>query len=95
MDEKNLLEKDIIVALEELIDRTYLLNESNEQQNISTEITTVLLKLKSNPKIDKAYIDALFSKGEEITSISWFKECYLKSNKLTSFFNNLKSLKSL
>ncbi|MBI2598444.1 MAG: hypothetical protein HYW50_04580 [Candidatus Diapherotrites archaeon] len=95
MDEKDLKDFEVIKALEELLERTYLLNSEREPQPILKHFEEVLLKSKQNNKIEKAYIDAVLSEGDAIVSTPWFKEIYLKSEKLVNFFNNFKSLKAL
>jgi len=95
MDEKNLEDSDVIAALERLLDRSIILKENDEQQSLSIELTTLLSKLQSDSKPDKGYVDAILADAEKIVQGTWFKDCYLKSDKLVSFFNSYKSLKSV
>lgn len=95
MDEKTLKEEDTIKALHELLDRTFLSKQIEENQPIHVEINSVLAKIKSNSAVEKPYIAALLAESEKITSSVWFKECYSKSEKLTAFFNDVKALKSV
>ena len=46
MDEKNLKEEDVLKALDDFLDRTFLSKEAGESQSIQTEISGVLVKLK-------------------------------------------------
>ena len=95
MGEKTLKEEDVLKALGDFLDRTFLSKIVGENQNIHMEISDVLVKLRSNVRVERPYIEALLAEGEKIISNQWFKECYLKSEKLNSFSNNFKSLKSI
>lgn len=95
MDEKDLKEEQVIKALEDLLDRTYLLTAESTNQPISVELNRILMRSKPLPAVEKGYLDAVIVECDKIVGKPWFKGCYAKSEKLSAFFNNLKALKSI
>lgn len=93
MDEKDLKDEEVVKALHDLLDRTFLSTQADAPIDLFSEVEKAAAKLKESAKPEKAYLDALLAEADKITSNQWFKDCYSKSEKLSLFFNNLKLLK--
>ena len=93
MDEKDLNEADVLHALENQIDRTYITTPSDAPQQISDAMSTILAKVKDQGKQDAAYASIILSDVEKIVSTPWFKEMYRKSPRLSEFYLGYRQLK--
>jgi len=92
MNEKTVDEKDALKALEEMIDRQYIITSAREHSGLLSEMT---MALKREPSaIDKGYIAMLSKEAEKITGFEWFKQLHPKSEKLSNFYSVYKKLKS-
>jgi len=93
MNEKDVNEKNAILALERLLDRYFISTESGKKEKLAAEINTVLNKQKTT-EVDKLYLTALLKEANSITSNPWFKDVYSGSGPLKSFYSNYKKLKA-
>jgi len=94
MNEKDVDEKNAMLALEKMLDRHYIVTESGKKEKLVSELNTVLIKAKSGP-VEKAYLSALLSEANAISSNIWFKSVYSGSEKLKGFYSDYKKLKVL
>ena len=94
MNEKMVDEKSAVAALEGLLDRCYIATSSGKKEKISSEMNTILSKQGSSG-IEKSYIKIVLNEAQNIASMSWFKNLYSQSEKLSSFYSNYKKLKAL
>lgn len=93
MNEKAVSEKDAADALEQMLERSYVLTTSKEHEKIQPEISVALSKTKSGIKADDSYKKILIAEAEKIVNGPWFKECQAKSQKLEAFSRAAKELK--
>jgi len=89
LNEKDLDEKDIVLALEDLISRKFIDN-SEGPVKLSKELENAInLELKDN------YAKVLLADSKKITDLDWFKLVYSSSNILSNFYQNYKKLKEM
>lgn len=86
LNEKDIVEKDIIFAVENLLSRKYV-DGSEGLVKLSNELERVL-----NIEINENYKKLLVSEAQLIVDNVWFKEIYLQSSELTKFYQNYKKL---
>ena len=79
MNEKQVELKDLVNAMESLLDRTYV-ETTSAKKRISEE-----LERASKSSLDAGYTAHLLKKAKEITAHPWFSECYSASKKLSAF----------
>jgi hypothetical protein len=91
MNEKEVDEKAALQALEELLERQYVLNTAQEHETLLNEMNVLLKKEESS--VDKNYASLLSKEAEKIVSSDWFKQLYSKSEKLSDFYSAYKKLK--
>ena len=92
MNEKTVDEGNATLALEEMLERQYLLTNSGKKEKISSELNNILNKGKQES--DKAYLEMVLSEANKITSNEWFKNLYSQSEKLKSFYSDYRKLKA-
>jgi len=90
MDEKNLTETEVIKAMEDALDRNYVLTTNKDHQRLSNELQ---MASQQSTKADESYHSILVKEAEKIVSNTWFKENYRKSPKLTRLFNHYKDVR--
>ncbi|MBN1941196.1 MAG: hypothetical protein JW772_03365 [Candidatus Diapherotrites archaeon] len=93
MNEKNIEDREATKALEESMERQYVLSASESHENLASEMSVLLQKQPSG--IDKNYAALLSKEAEKLVSLDWFKQLYSKSEKLSNFYNNYKKLKAM
>lgn len=94
MNEQEIEDNDIVKAVEDLLERTFILPTTKEQENISSEIKN-LLQNPASPNADQTYKTTLLTEAETITNSKWFQTCHTKSKKLSEFHSNLSKLKTI
>ena len=92
MDEKKIDENLVVESLEELLERTYVQNNSKQHVKIADELNEISLKLGSNQEIKQSYLNFFKEELKKILSNQWFKECYSKSIKLKEFYDKTQNL---
>ena len=92
MNEKTVDEKGVLVALESLLDRCYVLTESGKKEKLVSELNILAAK---QGELDKGYLALVLNEALPITTDEWFKTVYSQSDKLKAFYSNYKKLKSL
>lgn len=95
LNEKDIDDPSIIKAMEELIDRTYVLATSKEHEKIENEIKNTINLMQQNQKIDEGYKKIIIDSAQKIITLPWFKQHYSKSERLMIFnklFNELRTL---
>ncbi len=95
LNDKDLADELIPGAIENLLDRTFILSTAKEHQKIENELKNLAELKKSNQKIDENYRKAVVETGNKIASLPWFKQHFSKSARLTNFNNHLNELRSL
>ena len=95
MDEKNLTEDDVRAALEEQLDRTYIVTNTGEHKRLIEEIAIFTQKAKEGGRTDKQVAVVLLSDVEKVVQSPWFKELPKSSKKLSEFYANYRQLKAL
>jgi len=93
MNEKDIDEKKVATALEELLERKFALTTANEHEKLVDEIALAAGK-DSGRAADQAYASMLLNQTVQITNSEWFKASYLHSEPLKSFYANYKLLKT-
>jgi hypothetical protein len=89
LNEKDILEKDAVKAIEDLLSRKYitgvdgLVKLSSELERIANSFENV------NPN----YKLIIYNESEKMINNVWFKEVYSSSNELNKFYQNFKKLK--
>jgi len=88
LNEKDVLEKDIILALENLLSRKFIANNV-----MPTKLSTELQRA-AEKGVDGNYRALLIKDAQSIVDLEWFKLTYQQSPALQDFYNNLKKLKT-
>ena len=92
MDEKDVSEEEAIKAVEELLDRTFIISSEKEPRKLSDEIALISQQSRNGTNPEENYKKALLADAQILTSAAWFKECSQKSGKLSEFVKELSSL---
>lgn len=95
LNEKDVDDHLVVKALEDLVDRTYVLSTSQNHERIESEIKNTITLIQQNQKIDENYKKIVLESAQKITTSPWFKQNYSKSEKLmifTKLFNELRTL---
>ena len=87
LNEKDIEDKDIIKALEDLISRKYI-DGVEGLVKLSSEVKRVAEK-----GVSEGYKSALISEAQIIVNTDWFREVQAQSKKLAEFYENYKILK--
>jgi hypothetical protein len=90
MDEKELESDKAVKAMENLVDRTYVISSSNEHTKLSEEMD--VLAAAQNPS--ETHKKSILSRAQEIVSMPWFKETHQKSSSLKNFHELYMKLKA-
>ena len=93
LNDKDLDDQSVATAVEELIDRTFVLTTSKEHQKIESELKNLIELQKSSQSIDEAYKKIVLEHAYRITSNPWAKQSVSKSSRLAQFFENYNALK--
>ncbi len=94
LNEKEIGETDITASLENLLDRTYIVNPAKEHGLLLSEMEKLKESAESRKSKDNVFSDVIFNEAKEIITSSWFKEVYSKSEKLKYFHSLYTFLKS-
>jgi len=92
LNEKEVEESDVVSSLENLLDRTYILNSSKEHGLLLSELEKV--NNQSNKSPDNSFSETVVSESKKIVDSLWFKDVYHKSEKLKRFYSMYNLLKS-
>ena len=95
MNEKDVALNDIVPAVEELLDRTYILSTAKDHEKIADEIFNLLGLKQKGEKFDLNYKKALVEEAQKIASSEWAAQVLQKSEKLKKFAQALSALKSI
>jgi hypothetical protein len=95
MDEKEIDEPKIIQALEEMLDRTYVVPTEKTPRKLPEELSTILDKHTLNEKIEDSHKLVVLNESQNIVSHEWFRNHYQSSQMLTSFNEKVKLLRGL
>lgn len=95
MDEKDVEDKKVAEALEDLLDRTYIHSNERNPTKIMDELSTILDKVKVSEKVEESHKQRALNEAQSIASHEWFRTHHSQSNKLTEFNDKMKSLKGL
>ena len=87
LNEKDLQEKEVIKALEDLLSRKFI-DGADGLSKLSNEI-----KRAAESTVEIAYKNAIIEESKKVVDIDWFKEVYSQSASLTEFYENYKKLK--
>lgn len=85
LNEKELEEANVVSALENWVDRTYITSPSKSPMQLFSEMERLKDNISSGKKIDLAYHKVVLNEAQKIVSSSWFKNTYSKSPKLKQF----------
>ena len=89
LNEKNVEEKEVVAALEELISKKFI--EGNEGLvKLTSEMTRATEK-----EVDTTYKASLVKEAQGIAELDWFKDTYASSPELTNFYKMYKQLKGV
>ncbi|MFH1256367.1 MAG: hypothetical protein V1494_03675 [Candidatus Diapherotrites archaeon] len=91
MDEKHLNEKEVVSALESLIDRTYVFTKSKVPRQVDSALSE-LVDVEADTR--DPLRQSMLTEAEKILNTSWFKESSLKSERLSSFYASYKKISS-
>ncbi len=93
MNEKDVSEKNAIIALEDLLSRHYVSTDSGKKEKLSAELNVVLEKAKKGG-VEKGYLGMLLAEARPVISNDWFKAVSAQSEKLKSFYSDYKKAKA-
>lgn len=88
LNEKDVAEKEIVLALENLLSRKFVVG-NDVPAKLSTELARAVEKGS-----DSNYRALLVKDAQGIVDLEWFKLTYQTSPVLTEFYNNFKKLKN-
>lgn len=88
LNEKDVLEKDAVLALENLLSRKFI-DGLEGPAKLSSEI-----KRAAEKGVDAGYKAALLKEAQLILDLDWFKQTYSSSPVLLEFYNQCRFLKS-
>jgi len=86
LNEKEVEDADVISSLENLLDRTYILNPSKEHGSLFPEMEKAKKLLLEKKKLDLNHSQTILTESKKIINYPWFKEVYSKSDKLKQFY---------
>lgn len=93
LNEKNVEDHHAVKAVENMLDRTFIMN-NNQPMKLEDELQNATTLIKKNEKIDPGYKDHLLSQSNHITGHQWFRQHYNKSARLINFNKNMLELKN-
>ncbi|MFH1663250.1 MAG: hypothetical protein ABH986_00255 [archaeon] len=85
LNEKEIHEPDIIKSLENLIDRTYIINPLKEHGSILPEMEKLRKQVVEKKNPDSGFSQTVLNESKKIVNSQWFKDVYSKSDKLKHF----------
>ncbi len=95
MDEKEVDEKKVAEALENLLDRTYVMSTNKIPVSLPEELGTILDKHKLSEKVDEGQKQRVLAEAQIIASHEWFRNHHTHSKKLIEFHEKVKSLRAV
>ena len=93
MNEKGVDETVAVKAIEELLDRKFVVTNSKAHETLANELNIAAGKGKTG--VDSGYLSLLLAEAQVIVSNEWFKPVYPHSDKLKGFYSNYKQLKGI
>lgn len=94
MNEKDVPLADVIPAVEELVNRTFVLSTSKDHERIADELFNILTLKQKGEKIDENYKQIVVEETQKIVSLEWAAAVLQKSEKLQKLSRALAELKS-
>lgn len=85
MNEKDLPAEKLVLAVEGLLDRTYIATPAQSHQLLENEVSKVASNLKSAQSVDENHKKSILTEAQRITSFEWFSLCSPKSDRLKKF----------
>ena len=85
LNEKEVNELDVVGSLETLLDRTYVLNPLKEHGALLSEMEKLRKHTVEKKNVDSGFSQTVLNESKKIVNSGWFKEVYLKSDKLKHF----------
>jgi len=93
MNEKNLGESDVIIAVEKILDKRFIFEGTTEPSPLYNSLKKIS---ESNLTTqEKVFASNIIQKAKEIVNSEWFKSVYPKSERLTDFYSCYKKIKSV
>ena len=93
MDEKEVEDQKIVSALENWVERTYIIANEKVPSKLSDELSIILDKQKLGETVPESNKQRLLLESHTIAGNEWFKTHYHSSQSLTSFHEKVKSLR--
>lgn len=93
LNEKDIDDTLVVKAVEDLVDRVFVLSTSKEHEKLEDEIKNISAMLKQEQKIDDNYKRIVVETAQKITTTPWFRQNYSKSERLMQFNKLLNELK--
>lgn len=87
LNEKEVEEAAVVTSLENLLDRTYILNPFKEHGSLLPEMEKAKKQLMEKRTADHSFSQTALLESDKIVNNSWFKEIYNKSDKLKYFYS--------
>lgn len=91
MNEKGIEEASALKAIEEMLDRKFVVTSSKEHEKIASELNVAASRSKG--EIDPGYLNILLAEAQAVVGNEWFKAVYPRSEKLKAFYTSYKKLK--
>ena len=88
LNEKEVLEKDVVLAVENLLSRKFVEGIEGPAKLVSE------MKRAVEKGVDPAYKALLVKEAQGIVDLEWFKQCYQQAPTLIEFYDHYKALKS-
>lgn len=95
MNEKDVPLADVVPAVEELLERTFVLSAAKDHEPLLPEITALIELKKKNGQVDGVYKKIVVDEAQKISSLDWVFPALAKSEKLQKFSLALNELKSV
>lgn len=92
MNEKNVEEKNAVIAIEEMLDRFFVPTASGKKEKLAIELNNASTALKQGSEAGR--LSFLLNQAGSVTSTDWFKATYSNSDSLKEFYSNYKKLKA-
>ena len=93
MNEKTIDEASALKALEEMVDRRYVVTNTKNYEKLVNELNSEVERVKSSA--DPAYLTYLLTELQSIVGNEWFKAVYTRSERLKRLYSNYKKLKGV
>lgn len=91
MDEKDVKDEEIVVAMEEIIDKNFIFQGTKEPISIFSALKK--FSQAGLSERDKPYASLIVQKAKNLVNSDWFKSVYGRSDKLSELYSNYKKIK--